>query len=145
MYEGVQVKCKCGRVVTIGELEKHESQCQAQDWQQKVKELTSENEALRKENRTLKEELAALKAPLSKPAVAEVSRKRGEPPAKPKSAAEERKALWTCIPHSLIVELPSSLSIVLNSLLSDNNPHSSLPAQSAQSKRYHIPVCRTER
>ena len=54
--------------------------------------LTSENEALRKENRTLKEELAALKAPLSKPAVAEVSRKRGEPPAKPKSAAEERKA-----------------------------------------------------
>ena len=86
------MKCKCGRVVTIGELEKHESQCQAQDWQQKVKELTSENEALRKENRTLKEELAALKAPLSKPAVAEVSRKRGEPPAKPKSAAEERKA-----------------------------------------------------
>jgi len=90
MYEGVQVKCRCGKVVTIGELDRHESQCQAQDWQQRAKELASENEALRKENKALREELAVLKAPLSKPA--EAPRKRSDPPARPKPA-EERKAL----------------------------------------------------
>lgn len=90
MYEGVQVKCRCGRVVTIGELEKHESQCQAQDWQQRIKQLVSENEALRKENKALKEELATLKAPLSKGV--EAPRKRSDPPARPKHS-EERKAL----------------------------------------------------
>lgn len=105
MYDAVQVKCRCGKVVTVGELDKHEAACQGQDWQRRVAQLVSENEALKKENKTLKEELAVCKSKLlAKPAVQEAPKKRIEPaPAKP---TEEHKHPPDLRPANRVAEQP---------------------------------------